>query len=240
MSLTADILFDRSLNKEDITHIYLAGPEMVFGGHEKTVRFAPEAVYKVKTENEPAVLHVIFSVPCETEPVFTRDDAETIRRINSFPVSIDEDIGRVFRPKVMLAFSFSFNGPEGEDVADITGSAAVREFSFVPKVRTRLQASRTEGLQVTISTTLDILHDKGVDVLEMMDRCFSDWYKTPKGNAAWVYTCGDLNVGDMLAGEKPDDSFTKLYGFVIMPEEDIYRYIDLDYDRVFGNYREEE
>ena len=79
-----------------------------------------------------------------------------------------------------------------------------------------------------------------MDVLEMMDRCFSDWYKTSKGNAAWVYTCGDLNVGDMLTGERPDDGFTKLYGFVIMPEEDIYRYIDMDYDQVFGNYCEEE
>lgn len=110
--------------------------------------------------------------------------------------------------------------------------------SFVHKKRTRLYAERTEGLYVTNKATVDILHDEGIDLLERMDECFSDWYKTPKGKKAWEDSCHDLNIGDMLTGGRPDDAFTKKYGFVILPEDGA-DLLSISYDRVFGNKEED-
>ena len=105
-------------------------------------------------------------------------------------------------------------------------------------VKSTIHAVRMDGFRIDAQAVVDIYHDKGIDeqgLLPAMDKCFSDWYKTPEGKKAWEYTGGDLNIGDMLCGFCPDADFTKKYGFVIDDDSRKMGLIEISYDRVFGN-----
>lgn len=85
------------------------------------------------------------------------------------------------------------------------------------------------------NATITVIHKKGLDVLDAIDRCFSAWYQTtPEGRDAWEYTCGDYNIGDFLSLKKPSKEFQEQFGFYI-EEYDCDDSIEITYDRIWGN-----
>lgn len=210
---------------------------MYFGG--RLVIFDFENFYVTIDDADPRICHCkgewLFNECYEEADSITPDDARDLEVIDEFCVYTGEYDEPELNPVELLSLSFEFL--DGT-VVDATDTDAVRSFSFVPKKRTRLYAEHTEGLCVTNKATVDVLHDKGIDLLKRMDECFSDWYKTPKGKKAWEDSCYDLNIGDMLTGDRPDDAFTKKYGFVILPEDGA-DLLSISYDRVFGDKEED-
>lgn len=103
-----------------------------------------------------------------------------------------------------------------------------------------IHAVRIGSRGVEQNVIFRVVHTRGIDLLDAMDRCFTDWYKTPEGRSAWEYTCGDLNIGDMLNGEHPSDDFTVQYGFVVLYDDTVEDIIEISYDRVFGALEEDE
>lgn len=101
------------------------------------------------------------------------------------------------------------------------------------QIITVLYARRYEGIEISETAEVRIKHDKGLNLLEAMDKCFSAWYNTEEGSKAWEYTCEDLNIGDALSGMRPSNEFTRQFGFEFLPD-DFDNVIEIDYDRVFG------
>lgn len=100
---------------------------------------------------------------------------------------------------------------------------------------TLINARRFCGFDVTERASIRIIHDKKLDVLDAIQKCFSDWFaNTKRGKAAWADTNGDYNIGDYLCMDRPDSQFTSRYGFEILPDcgMDI---IDIDYDWIWGS-----
>lgn len=107
-------------------------------------------------------------------------------------------------------------------------------------VISEIHAVRIGSRGIEMNVIVRVIHKRGIDLLDAMDRCFTDWYKTPEGRSAWDYTCGDLNVGDMLAGEHPTDDFTMQYGFIVLYDDTVEDVIEISYDRTFGDFEENE
>lgn len=99
---------------------------------------------------------------------------------------------------------------------------------------TELHATRWDGVQLELNTTVLVSHIPGLDVLKAIHECMTAWYKTEEGHAAWEYSCEDYNIGDWLCGTHPDDEFTSRYGFVLNPGTDHY-VIEIDHDLVLGD-----
>ena len=105
----------------------------------------------------------------------------------------------------------------------------------MPKQKvTVIHAVRYDGLAIDQNVFVRVLHDEGLDLMPAIDACFTAWYKTEAGRAAWSASCCDYNIGDMLCGDAPDRDFTRQYGFEFLTDtgEDI---IEMSYDRVLGS-----
>lgn len=102
------------------------------------------------------------------------------------------------------------------------------------EVKSIIHAVRTDGLQITQDVSVEVIHKKGLDLMDAVDRCFTDWYKTPEGCYAWEAACCDYNIGDMLCSSHPEDAFTKNYGFTVLYDS-AEQMIDISYDRVLGH-----
>lgn len=107
-------------------------------------------------------------------------------------------------------------------------------------VISEIHAVRIGSRGIEMNVIVRVIHKRGIDLLDAMDRCFTDWYKTPEGRRAWDYTCGDLNIGDMMNGEHPSDDFTMQYGFIVLFDDAVEDVIEISYDRTFGDYEENE
>lgn len=98
---------------------------------------------------------------------------------------------------------------------------------------TEIHATRMDGVKIETSVSVLVRHRPGLDILETIDRCMTEWYKTKEGKDAWEYSCGDYNIGDWLCSRHPSDEFTSRFGFVI-DTGDNHRIVEIEYDRVLG------
>ena len=57
------------------------------------------------------------------------------------------------------------------------------------------------------------VHKHG-DILEMVDECCTQWFLTKEGAEAYERSFHEYNMGDWMNGLRPDDTFTKKFGFV--------------------------
>lgn len=61
------------------------------------------------------------------------------------------------------------------------------------------------------------VHKPG-NILEMIDECCTQWFLTKEGAEACGRTCRDYNIGDWMNEDRPDDAFTRKFGFIYMEE----------------------
>jgi hypothetical protein len=104
--------------------------------------------------------------------------------------------------------------------------------------KSRIHATRTENFQTSNQAVIIVWHDDHMDessLLSAIDRCFTDWYKTPEGRKAWDDACHELNIGDVLCGAHPDNEFTQKYGFVFDLDSAETEFIEINYDRILGD-----
>ena len=104
--------------------------------------------------------------------------------------------------------------------------------------KTTIVATRYDGFCVDEQAVVGFIHEKGLNLLDAIDKCFTAWYKTEQGRKDWEDSFHDYNIGDWLSNGRPDARFTREFGFVIVKETN--EVIDISYDRILGDEPEYE
>ncbi len=166
--------------------------------------------------------------------------AETLKLFA--PITVSGEITFVGEDDELWKFRFdgeNFVEGSGTVVYDCDPPMLDARFPRLTEV-TEIHAVRMDGLRVDQNVVVSVFHEKGIDLMDAIDRCFTDWYRTPEGKKAFEYTSKDYNIGDWCCGERPSDVFTSRYGFVLNVDALRERVLEINYDRVLGHETEEE
>lgn len=85
--------------------------------------------------------------------------------------------------------------------------------NFTELTRIGLFAQTWSGVELTGS--FYAVHKPG-DIMDMLGECFTAWFRTPEGRDAYRCSGGYFMIENLLDRSRPDDAFTKKYGFMLI------------------------
>ena len=93
------------------------------------------------------------------------------------------------------------------------------------------------GKRMKLFGPIYAVHKPG-DILEMLDECCTQWFLTKEGAEAYERSFHEYNMGDWMNGLRPNDTFTKKFGFVyansFIVAAHSHTVVFFDHDRLLG------